>query len=241
MAFNGEDENSLLVRLEGLAQGMFGATDTAQRDAATKALVGFTSSRECLPQCRFLLERSRSQFALLLAAQSLVKTVTDFWNSFTAEDSLELSKFVLNYLAQGILEMPQVIVPYLVQVVCRVAKLGWLTDPSHKEIVQQIGSLLSMGTGNKSTAHYLLGLSLFTELVQELNTQLNSQTVMQHRKAAVSFRDLSLLDIFQTSINTLVQITEKTFPSDNRKKLYVLIFLKFLNSQRYFETKNCVS
>lgn len=48
---------------------------------------------------------------------------------------------------------------------------------------------------NQPTGHYLLGLKILHQLVLEMNTPTPGRTLTQHRKVAVSFRDLCLLKV----------------------------------------------
>ncbi|CAN0015613.1 unnamed protein product, partial [Sphacelaria rigidula] len=45
--------------------------------------------------------------------------------------------------------------------------------------------------------HYVIGLKILNQLVEEINIPTTGRTLPQHRKTAVSFRDLCLLPIFQ--------------------------------------------
>lgn len=45
--------------------------------------------------------------------------------------------------------------------------------------------------------HYVIGLKILNQLVEEINIPTSGRTLPQHRKTAVSFRDLCLLPIFQ--------------------------------------------
>lgn len=47
--------------------------------------------------------------------------------------------------------------------------------------------------------HYVIGLKILNQLVEEINIPTSGRTLPQHRKTAVSFRDLCLLPIFQVS------------------------------------------
>lgn len=52
--------------------------------------------------------------------------------------------------------------------------------------------------------HYVIGLKILNQLVEEINIPTTGRTLPQHRKTAVSFRDLCLLPIFQASENGVV-------------------------------------
>ena len=45
-------------------------------------------------------------------------------------------------------------------------------------------------------------------LVEELNVPTTGRTLTQHRKTAVSFRDVSLFRVFQLALTTLSQVRE---------------------------------
>ena len=45
--------------------------------------------------------------------------------------------------------------------------------------------------------HYVIGLKILNQLVEEINIPTSGRTLPQHRKTAVSFRDMCLLPIFQ--------------------------------------------
>lgn len=47
--------------------------------------------------------------------------------------------------------------------------------------------------------HYVIGLKILNQLVEEINIPTSGRTLPQHRKTAVSFRDLCLLPIFQVN------------------------------------------
>ena len=54
--------------------------------------------------------------------------------------------------------------------------------------------------------HCILGLKILNQLVDELNIPTSGRTVTQHRKTSVSFRDVSLLKVFQMGLTTLKQL-----------------------------------
>ena len=57
-----------------------------------------------------------------------------------------------------------------------------------------------------SIDHCVIGLRILNNLVDELNIPITGRTLTQHRKTAVSFRDQSLLDIFNVAFNILQQL-----------------------------------
>lgn len=66
-----------------------------------------------------------------------------------------------------------------------------------------------------SVAHCNLGLRLFSRLVEEMsNPRSGGLTPNLNRKICVTFRDNSLLDIFQLSLKTLRQLFSKSGGSE---------------------------
>ena len=49
----------------------------------------------------------------------------------------------------------------------------------------------------ETVQHCIIGLKILNELVVEFNHPVKSRTLSDHRKAAVSFRDLSLFQVFE--------------------------------------------
>ena len=62
-----------------------------------------------------------------------------------------------------------------------------------------------------SIDHCVIGLRILNNLVDELNIPITGRTLTQHRKTAVSFRDQSLLDIFNLAFNILQQLQVRSF------------------------------
>ena len=91
------------------------------------------------------------------------------------------------------------VITQLIQLLARTVKLGWFEDDQHRNIVDDGKKFLGMN----SLDHYLLGLRVLNQLVAEMNQPLPGRSLTQHRKCAVSFRDIGLLSIFQTALSSL--------------------------------------
>jgi exportin-7 len=129
--------------------------------------------------------------------------------------------YVLNYLARRLPTLPSFVTKSLVQLLCRITKLSWNDNLAHREIFAEVSKFFQ-----STSQHYLLGVEIFKELVLDMNTPtpyvniyysvvrfrvfniflFRHQSVTLHRKIAISFRDLSLLSIFQHSISTLQKL-----------------------------------
>jgi len=203
------EEQIMLGQLEMFAEKMFGPATPEERAKAQEALQGFSSQVEYLSQCQFILQRSTKPYAQFLASSSIFKLSTSYWNKFTPEQTVELKSFLLSYLIQNALTVSPFVLMSLIQSLCRVVKLGWLVDLKHRDFVMEVASSF-----RNSTPHLIVGSKILSELVDQINLQLKSHSIMQHRKVAVSFRDSSLFEIFQTGISVLQGIESGQYSAD---------------------------
>ncbi len=58
--------------------------------------------------------------------------------------------------------------------------------------------------------HCIIGLRILNQLVEEINRRSERRTVTEHRRIAVSFRDLNLLYIFELSLSVLNQVATRS-------------------------------
>lgn len=78
-----------LQQLESLTEKAYTAPSHAERSHAEEALKIF-STPEYLPQCRFVLDNSHSDYATLFAASSMMKILTNAWSSFNVADRIDV-------------------------------------------------------------------------------------------------------------------------------------------------------
>jgi exportin-7 len=171
------------------------------RQEAQQRLLSLQSSAEYIPQCQYILDNSSSQYALVVASNSLIELITAHWNSFTVSQRIDIRNYVLNYLASHGPGLTDFVVLSLIKLVCRIAKLGWFDDPAHRDLAEDVSKFLQA-----TVDHCILGLKILNQLVDELNIPTTGRTLTQHRKTSVSFRDVSLLTVFQLGLTTLRQI-----------------------------------
>jgi exportin-7 len=188
-----------LAHVEALANTLFSATSSGPAKVeAQQALLMLQSSADYIPQCQSILDYSVNPFAHLVAAQSLEKLITQFWNNFTVQQKADLCTYVLTYLGEKGVMLEDVVIGELAKLTCRITKLGWFDDMQFREIIQEITRFLQA-----TLDHHLIGLRILCELVDEMNAPTSGRTLTQHRKTAVSFRDHSLFRVFQIAITTL--------------------------------------
>lgn len=197
-----------LAQVEALCETLYsGAPSTSEdgkpisRQDAQARLLSLQSSAEFIPQCQFILDTSSSQYARLVASNSLTELVTNYWNSFTVLQRVDIRNYVLGYLANQGPSMQDFVVVSLIKLVCRITKLGWFDDPAHRELADDVTKFLQA-----TVDHCILGLKILNQLVDELNVPTSGRTLTQHRKSSVSFRDVCLFKVFQLGLTTLKQL-----------------------------------
>lgn len=179
----------------------FDGAGTITRNEAQQRLLSLQSNAEYIPQCQYILDNSNSQYARLVASNSLIELITIHWNSFTVPQRIDIRNYVLSYLASKGPQLSDFLVLSLIKLVCRITKLGWFDDPAHRELTDDVTKFLQA-----TIEHCILGLKILNQLVDELNIPSMGRTLTQHRKTSVSFRDVSLLKVFQISLTTLKQL-----------------------------------
>lgn len=201
---------------ETLYTGMPSTPDGGERvtrQEAQQRLLSLQSSAEYIPQCQYILDNSNSQYARLVASNSLTELITVHWNSFTVPQRIDIRNYVLSYLANKGPSLESFLVLSLIKLVCRITKLGWFDDPAHRELADDVTKFLQATVG-----HCILGLKILNQLVDELNIPTTGRTLTQHRKTSVSFRDVCLLKVFQIGLTTLKQLQTRAITADPRQE-----------------------
>jgi exportin-7 len=201
-----------LAQVEALCETLYtGVPSTSEngervtRQEAQQRLLSLQSSAEYIPQCQYILDNSQSQYARLVATNSLTELITMHWNSFTVPQRIDIRNYVLGYLANKGPALQDFVVVSLIKLVCRITKLGWFDDPVHRELADDVTKFLQA-----TVDHCILGLKILNQLVDELNIPTSGRTLTQHRKTSVSFRDVCLLKVFQLGLTTLKQLQTRT-------------------------------
>jgi exportin-7 len=185
----------------GVAAELDGNSQPVSRQEAQQRLLSLQSNAEYIPQCQYILDNSNSQYARLVASNSLIELITMHWNSFTVPQRIDIRNYVLGYLANKGPGLQDFLVLSLIKLVCRITRLGWFDDKSHRELADDVTNFLQA-----TVNHCILGLKILNQLVDELNIPTAGRTLTQHRKTSVSFRDESLLKVFQLGLTTLKQL-----------------------------------
>ncbi|KAJ3676579.1 hypothetical protein LUZ60_003991 [Juncus effusus] len=189
-----------LAQLEVLCQRLYTSQDSAERAHAENALKCFSENSDYISQCQYILDNASTPYALMLASSSLLKQVTD--QSLSLQLRLDIRNYVVNYLATRGAELQSFVIGSLIQLFCRITKFGWMDDDRFREVGKEAMNFLSQ----QSPEHYAIGLKILNQLVSEMNQANPGVPMTIHRKVASSFRDQSLLQIFQISVTSLRQL-----------------------------------
>jgi exportin-7 len=142
---------------------------------------------------QIILTKTTNNYAIAIAANAYRDYMTQKWNHYTKEDRVNVRLFVMRVVHEKmeILNHPSRMA--LISLITRVSKKGWFDDDRHKEVVGDAKKLL---TPDHPKA-YCFGIDLLASLVDEMNKPLPGESLTDHRKVAVSFRELALKAIFQ--------------------------------------------
>mmetsp|Transcript_32988 Transcript_32988/g.77770 ORF Transcript_32988/g.77770 Transcript_32988/m.77770 type:complete len:1072 (+) Transcript_32988:97-3312(+) len=189
----------MLQEVEALAAQLYGSSTTNDaRAEAERQLSVFSQNPEMLDQAKLVLDGSSQPFAQHVAATAMTKLLTLNWGRFSTQQRVDVRNYVLGYLANHGPSLQQFVIVALVSLLARITKLGWFENPDHSDITKEVGQFLSA-----SIDHCIIGLQILHELSTEMNTNKAGHALSLHRKKSVSFRDRSLLPIFQISMQTL--------------------------------------
>ncbi|KAI4384594.1 hypothetical protein MLD38_002723 [Melastoma candidum] len=210
-----------LAQLEALCERLYTSQDSAERAHAENTLKCFSVNTDYISQCQFILDNALTPYALMLASSSLLKQVTE--HTLALQLRLDIRNYLINYLASRGPKLQPFVVSSLVQLLCRVTKFGWFDNDQFREVVKETTNFLSQATSD----HYTIGLKILNQLVLEMNQPIAGLPATQHRRAACSFRDQSLFQIFQISLTSLHQL--KNDVASRLQELSLSLALKCLS------------
>ncbi|XP_020528285.1 exportin-7 isoform X3 [Amborella trichopoda] len=189
-----------LAQLEALCERLYNSQDAAERAHAESTLKCFSVNTDFISQCQYILDNAFSPYALMLASSSLLKQVTE--HRLSLQLRLDIRNYIISYLARRGPELPSYVTGSLIQLLCRVTKLGWYDDDRFRDVIKECMNFLSQATSD----HYYIGLKILNQLVAEMNQPNPGFPLTHHRRVACSFRDQSLFQIFQISLTSLRQL-----------------------------------
>ncbi|KAI3436525.1 hypothetical protein D9Q98_005942 [Chlorella vulgaris] len=190
-----------LPALEAAAERLYISQVPQERAQAEQMLRVFGTSTEYVAHCKTILDNSTSPYAQVLASSSLIKIVTE--HTLSTSVKLEMRAYFLHYLDSRGPQLEAFVATSLIQLLCRMTKLGWFEDEAYRVLAEEARNFLEKGTTGGSQTHYLLGLRILNMLVSEMNSPTAGRSLTQHRKTAVNFRDQSLYKVFQLALTAL--------------------------------------
>lgn len=196
------EDAAFVGEFEAMAAGMY--DNNVPNDIRTRSIQQFTQfsqQYESIDHCRLVLNNSQSPFALVAASSTIKELIPRYWNKFSADDTIEIRNYLLNYLHSNYMQVQSTISTNMILLVCSITKKGWLADQRHRSVCDEITELLRI-----SASHCILALELLCQLIEQVNTPLMKETLAHHRKVAVSFRDTALFFIFQLALTNLNQV-----------------------------------
>uniref|UniRef100_A0A8C3NRV0 Uncharacterized protein n=1 Tax=Geospiza parvula TaxID=87175 RepID=A0A8C3NRV0_GEOPR len=226
------DHVQSLAQLENLCKQLYETTDTGTRLQAEKALVEFTNSPDCLSKCQLLLERGSSSYSQLLAATCLTKLVSRTNNPLPLEQRIDIRNYVLNYLATRP-KLATFVTQALIQLYARITKLGWFDCQKDEYVFRNVINDVTRFLQD-SVEHCIIGVTILSQLTNEINQADTTHPLTKHRKIASSFRDSSLFDIFTLSCSLLKQASGKNLNLNDESQHGLLMQLLKL-------THNCLN
>jgi len=210
---------SELSTFESLSEALYASSNAYDREQAGRALQMFVQPPakldfSLLTRAQFVLDQSSSSYALVLAATALSKVIRDHWAALTPQTRVGFRHYLLNLVGSKGTRVEDFVGLALIKLMCLVLKLSWMDNIEQtEEIMQQLGNILQL-----SAEHCQLGLRILIHLVEEMNNQRSGGlTPTMHRKICISFRDISLLDIFQRALATSRQLFSKSGGAEEMK------------------------
>ncbi|KAK8801931.1 hypothetical protein WA158_006326 [Blastocystis sp. Blastoise] len=203
------DDKGLLV-FEGLCNQMFQPGDVAQQQKAAQSIQEIAGHRDFLSKADYIIQNSKNMYALYITASSLTTSLTNMWNNYDNDQKNQIRALIVNFLDNCGTILPDYVVNACSKVIGRITKLMWNDDPSQRDINSQFQQFMS-----HSPCHIYLGFQIISEIVREMNTVLPNQQRTNHRKTAISFRDVALANIVMTALNTIKDIYMNTIILEN--------------------------
>ncbi|KAJ1058943.1 hypothetical protein K5549_001437 [Capra hircus] len=221
-----------LAQLENLCKQLYETTDTTTRLQAEKALVEFTNSPDCLSKCQLLLERGSVLFTFKTNQTCHTSKKGLQSHQENLKQRIDIRNYVLNYLATRP-KLATFVTQALIQLYARITKLGWFDcqkdDYVFRNAITDVTRFLQ-----DSVEYCIIGVTILSQLTNEINQADTTHPLTKHRKIASSFRDSSLFDIFTLSCNLLKQASGKNLNLNDESQHGLLMQLLKL-------THNCLN
>lgn len=118
---------------------------------------------------------------------------------------------MINYIGQYGSKVPNAVTVQILKLLSRITKLGWLEDQDNRDLPEQIKKYFVQSSNLELC---VLGLDLLDEMITEMNTITAKQNTSLQRKISISFRDVALRSIFESSLFTIKEIIRSNNPNE---------------------------
>eukprot|EP01080_Neovahlkampfia_damariscottae_P008717 gene8717-663_t len=196
-------------RFDQLCNGLFSPQQEVRLKAESE--IKAFKTVEAVPKLQAYLSASQNGMTFLFISGELTNLYTDNWSVFSKESKLELRNFLITFIAKNADKVPGSIMSSILKLLARIAKLGWLEDQDNRDLPEQIKKYFVQSPKLEVST---LGLNLLNELMLEMNTLISKQNTTVQRKISISFRDLALRGLFETSIFSLKELIRQQQPND---------------------------
>eukprot|EP00761_Pharyngomonas_kirbyi_P013683 gb/GECH01013712.1/.p1 GENE.gb/GECH01013712.1/~~gb/GECH01013712.1/.p1 ORF type:complete len:1061 (+),score=152.47 gb/GECH01013712.1/:1-3183(+) len=205
--------NSELQDIERLCEKVFSSQSQEERTSAEQQLQSEFGWLESMGKLQSIFTSTQNSYCLFYVSSTMTKLITNNWNSLETQQTLELRTMVFNFLGENGPDLPTFVLNRVIRLLCRLTKLGWFQDESHKELTDRV---INMFVKTDIPGLIGVGLSILTSLVQEMNSISGLSTITQNRKVAVSFRDSCLKQVFKGAVSLLEKLCQE-LPNSNVK------------------------
>lgn len=176
------------------------ALNAEQLRTISKRLEDFVHQRDCLVQCRLLLDRACSPYSQFFGANTLIKYFNQLSNQslVSLTDRYDLRSYILDYLYQYNRSLAPFVLAELVKLYARLTKNSWFDCTNDQYPFQNF--LDDLPKFRVDPAHFAVSLQILQALLSEMSVPNDDETTARafarHRKICISFRDNKLIDIF---------------------------------------------
>lgn len=204
------EQEQLVLHFERLCTAVYEPDDslpsaqmTQQVKMAQNKILKMVQQDAYFQQVQVILLKTSNNYAIAIATNAYRDFMTQKWFAFKPDERMKVRAFVWTVLRQKLKILTRPSRVALIRLITRITKMGWFEDQRHKETVNEALKLLSPDF----PATYCLGIDLLAQLVDEMNKPLRNETLTDHRKTAVSFRELSLKIIFKAALSCIKQVS----------------------------------
>ena len=178
---------------------------TARVKQAQNQIMKIIQNNAYWHQVQIILTKTTNNYAIVVAANAYRDFMTQKWHAYTQDDRVKVRMFVMRVMHEKMTILTRPSRMALISLITRVSKMGWFDDERHKAVVDEAKKFLVPD----HPAAYCLGIDLLAQLVDEMNKPLRHESLTDHRKIAVSFRELALKSIFQAALSCIREVSSR--------------------------------